>query len=132
VLYLFDVCVQILERQTVTKEEELSLYRWISCLCRHQLMTRTGRTILHLCVDDLFNQYSHYRVVDTRQYLQYVVSLLTYVGKVVGQMSNSVGAFPRDVDQPNCSLSKNIFTRKIFDPRYLVEITNSKSVSHHR
>ncbi len=41
------------------------IYSWIRDLCRHQLTTSDGQTLLHLCVNTNTNDSLNFRSIDT-------------------------------------------------------------------
>ncbi|UJR12188.1 hypothetical protein I4U23_016365 [Adineta vaga] len=64
-LFLVIISTKIFEQKRITKEEQISIYSWIKDLCRHQLTTQNGQTLLHLCVDRNTNDSLNFRSKDT-------------------------------------------------------------------
>ncbi|CAF0783298.1 unnamed protein product [Rotaria sp. Silwood1] len=65
------IASMILERQTLTEEERLSIYQWINDLCRQQRRTSCGQTLLHLSVNDQTYRDINYRTNEIKQILNF-------------------------------------------------------------
>lgn len=64
------ISVKILERSTLTKEERVLIYQWITDYCRQKRITTHGQTLLHLCVDEQTFYDINYRPNDIKPILK--------------------------------------------------------------
>ncbi|CAF3846181.1 unnamed protein product [Rotaria sordida] len=70
-LCLVTIATMILEQQTLTETERLSIYQWINDLCRQQRRTSCGQTLLHLSVNDQTYRDINYRANEIKQILNF-------------------------------------------------------------
>ncbi|CAF4780199.1 unnamed protein product, partial [Rotaria socialis] len=55
------LCLVIIATKIMKNEDQVLIFQWISKLCRLNLVTQEGKTLLHLCVDNNLNEALNWR-----------------------------------------------------------------------
>ncbi|CAF1051776.1 unnamed protein product [Rotaria magnacalcarata] len=70
-LCLVIIATKILELQIMKNEDQALIFQWISKLCRSNLVTQEGKTLLQLCVDNSLNEALNWRRDDILLHIRF-------------------------------------------------------------
>ncbi|CAF3666682.1 unnamed protein product [Rotaria socialis] len=65
------LCLVIIATKIMKNEDQVLIFQWISKLCRLNIVTQEGKTLLHLCVDNNLNEALNWRRDDILLHIRF-------------------------------------------------------------